>query len=243
MSAYLGWSEEKPDKNYVRLQRKYDTDSSVGGPITNSYEDYIKSIFKGSNDKNKDSSMSDEYRIPQGITEASKGISARTMLKMEQHFGKHALDNLGDMNLDLDSNSHDPLDDLYSEVGLRRPKDIKFSEYVVYKPKCSSEYYSTLNRREYPSYASTDCKGAFSSYQLPDRNDWRTNDRQMLIDYKQFDSSPLSPYMYREHQYLKNQDSRIIGSNFVQLTTRPKDRFLEKIDKTLAEVRAMPRYT
>lgn len=48
--------------------------------------------------------------------------------------------------------------------------------------------------------------------------------------------------MYREHPYLRQQDSRIIGSNFVQVTTRPRDRFLDKIDKTLAEVRAMPRY-
>uniref|UniRef100_A0A0N5C8L8 Peptidase M12A domain-containing protein n=1 Tax=Strongyloides papillosus TaxID=174720 RepID=A0A0N5C8L8_STREA len=242
MSAYLGWSEDKPSKDYVRLHKQYDTDSSIGGPITNSYEDYIKSIFKNSDSKNKDNTLPEEYRMPQGITEASKGISARVMLKMEQHFGKHALDNLGDMNLDLDTKHHDPLDDLYSEIGINRPKETKYSEYVVYKPKCSSEYFSTLNRREYPVYSSTDCKGAFKSFEAQDKNDWRNNDRQMLIDYKQFDSSPLSPYMYKDHQFLKNQDSRIVCSNFVQLTTRPKDRFLEKIDKTLAEVRAMPRY-
>ncbi|CEF65511.1 Hypothetical protein SRAE_2000019000 [Strongyloides ratti] len=242
MSEYLGWSENKPNRDYIRFHKKYDTDSSIGGPITNGYEDYVKSIFKNSNVNNKDDSFSEEYRMPQGVTEASKGISARTMLKMEQHLGKHALDNLGDMHLDLDSKHHDPMDELYSEIGLCKPETTRFSEYVVYKPKCSSEYFSTLNRRQYPIYSSDDCKGAFSSYQAPDKHDWRYNDRQMLIDYKQFDSSPLSPYMYRDHQFLKNQDSRIIGSNFVQLTTRPKDRFLEKIDKTLAEVRAMPRF-
>lgn len=86
----------------------------------------------------------------------------------------------------------------------------------------------------------------------------------MLVDYKNFDrfnytflnyslifklivlflnfSSPLSPYMYQRHPYVQQQDSRIIGSNFVQLTTRPRDRFLEKIDQTLAQVRSMPRY-
>ena len=46
----------------------------------------------------------------------------------------------------------------------------------------------------------------------------------------------------RSKQPFFRQDSRIVGSNFVQVTTRPRDRFLEKIDKTLAEVRAMPRY-
>ncbi|CAJ0562458.1 unnamed protein product, partial [Mesorhabditis spiculigera] len=54
--------------------------------------------------------------------------------------------------------------------------------------------------------------------------------------------APLSPYLYQEHPYVRSQDSRIVGSNFVQVTTRPKDRFLEKIDRTLAEVRAMPRF-
>ncbi|CAJ0580635.1 unnamed protein product, partial [Mesorhabditis spiculigera] len=71
---------------------------------------------------------------------------------------------------------------------------------------------------------------------------WKKNNKQTLIDYKDFNSAPLSPYLYQEHPYVRSQDSRIVGSNFVQVTTRPKDRFLEKIDRTLAEVRAMPRF-
>lgn len=55
-------------------------------------------------------------------------------------------------------------------------------------------------------------------------------------------STPLTPYMYAGHPYVHSQDSRIVCSNFVQITSRPKDRFLEKIDRTLAEVRAMPRF-
>lgn len=55
-------------------------------------------------------------------------------------------------------------------------------------------------------------------------------------------SSPLSPYLYQSHPYVRSQDSRIIGSNFVQLTSRPKDKFISKIEETLAMVRDMPRY-
>lgn len=64
----------------------------------------------------------------------------------------------------------------------------------------------------------------------------------VLVDYKNFNSAPLSPYMYQSHPYVHREDTRIIGSDFVMLTLRPRDAFLDRIDKTLAEVRAMPRY-
>lgn len=85
-------------------------------------------------------------------------------------------------------------------------------------------------------------QGSFDSYKVRRDEEWKKNNRQTLIDYKDFDSSPLSPYLYQQHPYVQRQDSRIVGSNFVQLTTRPRDRFLDKIDQTLAEVRAMPRF-
>uniref|UniRef100_A0A183BNY9 Movement protein n=1 Tax=Globodera pallida TaxID=36090 RepID=A0A183BNY9_GLOPA len=67
--------------------------------------------------------------------------------------------------------------------------------------------------------------------------------RRTLVDYKDFSSSSsLSPYMYRAGSGQGQLDSRIVGSNFVQVS-RPKDRFLEKIEQTLAEVRNSPRYT
>lgn len=64
----------------------------------------------------------------------------------------------------------------------------------------------------------------------------------MLVDYKNFDSSPLSPYMYKDHPYIHREDSRIVGSDFVMLTLRPRDAFFDRIDKVLAEARAIPRY-
>jgi hypothetical protein len=92
-----------------------------------------------------------------------------------------------------------------------------------------------------------------------DHDRWRNTDRQTLLDYKGTQSqSPFSAHLYQGG--VQRQDSRIVGSNFVQLTTRPKDRFLEKVslcfhsfwtihppppfklDKTLADIRSEPRY-
>jgi hypothetical protein len=72
--------------------------------------------------------------------------------------------------------------------------------------------------------------------------DWKKNNRQILVDYKDLKSVPLTPYMYQSHPYVQRNDTRIVGSNFVQITSRPRDAFLEKVDKTLAEVRNSPRY-
>uniref|UniRef100_A0A8R1IKJ1 Uncharacterized protein n=1 Tax=Caenorhabditis japonica TaxID=281687 RepID=A0A8R1IKJ1_CAEJA len=81
-----------------------------------------------------------------------------------------------------------------------------------------------------------------SSYKSREDEEYEKFNKKTLIDYKDFDSSPLSPYLYQSHPYVRSQDSRIVGSNFVQLTSRPKDKFLSKIEDTLAMVRDMPRY-
>ncbi|PAV80027.1 hypothetical protein WR25_23003 isoform B [Diploscapter pachys] len=93
-----------------------------------------------------------------------------------------------------------------------------------------------------PDYNAHQYKGSYSSYKDRADEEYEKNNRKMLIDYQRFDSSPLSPYLYQSHPYIRTQDSRIVGSNFVQVTSRPKDRFLEKIDQTLAAIRAEPRY-
>jgi len=141
-----------------------------------------------------------------------------------------------------------------------------YAKYPVYTPKQSSEYYSALNSSRRRNQATDDYKtingeddyeSLLSNHQQPYSNyststatsrreradaDWKKNNRQMLIDYKDFNSSPLSPYMYQNHPYVQRNDTRIVGSNFVQITSRPRDAFLEKIDKTLADIRASPRY-
>lgn len=50
-------------------------------------------------------------------------------------------------------------------------------------------------------------KGSFSK-----RKNFRLTPWRMTF------SSPLSPYLYRDHPYVRSQDSRIIGSNFVQVS-------------------------
>jgi hypothetical protein len=73
--------------------------------------------------------------------------------------------------------------------------------------------------------------------QFEDEDRWRNTDRQTLLDYKDTQhQSPFSAHLYQGG--VQRQDSRIVGSNFVQLTTRPKDRFLEKV--LIGEMGKMP---
>uniref|UniRef100_A0A915D7P5 Uncharacterized protein n=1 Tax=Ditylenchus dipsaci TaxID=166011 RepID=A0A915D7P5_9BILA len=198
-----------------------------------------------------------------------KKISAAAMLKMEEHLGKDALDDTMD-----DEALESPLDAIYQELGIGvqglntiSTTSRLSSQYPVYTPKSSSEYFSV---RETPplhymqnlsgnhlcmkysptfQYNNLELSEHFSvlqrlpSYKQRADEEYRKNNRQTLIDYKEFDSSPLSPYMYQAHPYVQRQDSRIVGSNFVQLTSRPRDRFLEKLDETLADIRSTPRYS
>jgi len=232
MSEYLGWT------NKGAPRERFDRDIIPGGPETASYEAYVRSVFQPGREHFKGS----------GATANPSRISASTMLRMENELGKHALDDSNDLhllNVSSDPFAQSPLDALYAELGLSNPKPSKhssYNNYQVYNPKQSSEYNSIAY--SLPSGKNNDSagKGSYSSFRERFDNEWKKTNKQMLVDYKDFSSSPLSPYMYQNHPYVQKQDTRIIGSNFVQLTTRPRDAFLEKIDRTLAEVRAMPRY-
>jgi hypothetical protein len=262
MSEYLGWRERKPPPEYDTS--RFDRNIIPGGPMSQNYEAYVRNVFRPNNKQNTET-----IHAPSNFTSSLNGsggssssgyapitlssdtsafgsadfrgldvkmpqkVSATTMLKLEQHLGKDALDDSNDMAL-LDN---------YDETGLSGIGQNTYQQYQVYSPKSSSEYFSVMHSLPNPQTAPVNYRGSFRSYRdkVPDEG-WKKDDRQFLVDYKDFTSSPLSPYMYREHPYLRQQDSRIIGSNFVQVTTRPRDRFLDKIDKTLAEVRAMPRY-
>ncbi|GMR42559.1 hypothetical protein PMAYCL1PPCAC_12754, partial [Pristionchus mayeri] len=227
MSEYLGWRERKAPA-YERS--KYNEESSYlpVGPIGKSYESYVKNIFHPSNRLKKDPHQK----------ALDNGISASRMLEVERTYGKHALSDTWDDDTLLKT----PLESLYNELGMKGPEVNHYRQYPVYEPKQSSEYLAVMNNncRDAPPPAYT---SSYASYREKTEEDWRKNNRQMLVDYKDFNSSPLSPYLYQSHPYVRNQDSRIVGSNFVQVTSRPKDRFLEKVDDTLKMVREMPRYT
>uniref|UniRef100_A0A9J2PWU4 Zasp-like motif domain-containing protein n=1 Tax=Ascaris lumbricoides TaxID=6252 RepID=A0A9J2PWU4_ASCLU len=225
MSEYLGTKDyaSKPASWDSQTRKStFDRDIMPGGPMTASYENYIRSIFRPGN------------KLPSAETVP---ISASTMLRMQEHLGSSALDDSLD-NILLKS----PLESAYSELGLTGLEDKTYRNYPIYMPKQSNEYFSLKHGTKPYIDNPLDYQGVYSSYRQRSDDEWKRNNKQMIIDYKEFDSSPLSPYMYQEHPYVQRQDSRIVGSNFVQITSRPRDRFLDKIDRTLAEVRSMPRY-
>ena len=84
MSDYLGWRDRRPRNQEERdsvNKAKFDREILPGGPMTNEYEDFVKNIFRGG-------------PIPKegDLTGEIPKFSADTMNRMEQHFGKHALD-------------------------------------------------------------------------------------------------------------------------------------------------------
>ncbi|KHN74735.1 hypothetical protein Tcan_14696 [Toxocara canis] len=227
MSEYLGTKEHasKPsswDLPSPSTRSSFDRNIMPGGPVTASYENYIRSIYRPGT------------KLPSAETVP---ISASAMLRMQEHLGFAALDDSLDNTL-LKS----PLESTYSGLGLTGLEDTTYRHYPVYIPKQSNEYFSLRHgTRPYVSNP-VDYQGVFSSYKERSDEEWKRNNKQMIVDYKGVDSAPLTPFMYQDHPYVQRQDSRIVGSNFVQITSRPRDRFLDKIDRTLAEVRSMPRY-
>ncbi|ETN79978.1 hypothetical protein NECAME_02455, partial [Necator americanus] len=242
MSEYLGWTERRPPLGSRPFAKE---DMLPGGPVTQSYENYVKNIFHPMNRAKKE-------------TGVDRGVSASNMLKMEQSLGKYAIDDSLDTYDDTGLYMKTPLESLYAELGLDKPEIVSpqhalYRQFPVYMPKQSSEYFAISHGAERrPDRYPAPC---FSSYRERDDDEYAKNNRKTLIDYKDFDrqrftvlleldnktfltlfSSPLSPYLYKDHPYVRSQDSRIVGSNFVQVTSRPKDRFLEKVEQTLAEI-------
>jgi hypothetical protein len=71
MSEYLGWVE----KNAPRA--RFDRDIIPGGPETAGYEAYVRNVFRPGQVLSK---------------KDPGGMSASTLLRMENELGKHALD-------------------------------------------------------------------------------------------------------------------------------------------------------
>ncbi|CAD6188091.1 unnamed protein product [Caenorhabditis auriculariae] len=258
-SEYLGWTERKPLAS-SRSVSSFDRDMIPGGPQTKSYESYVKNIFHPMNrlrTKDKDQLIRDH------------GLSASSILKMENQLGRAVIDDSYDDSHYFDKT---PLESLYQELGIRNTEPTSYRNFPVYEPKQSSEYFATSyeaererrrktkteegtklddtdlgdgwvppSSRVTSSYNDNYRPSSHSTYRSRADDEYSKNNTKTLIDYKEFNSSPLSPYLYQFHPYVRSQDSRIVGSNFVQLTSRPKDAFLQKIDATLAMVRDMPR--
>ncbi|KAI1731668.1 hypothetical protein Ddc_00499 [Ditylenchus destructor] len=253
MSEYLGWTEKSTRQSRDLDPTRFDRNVIPGGVVTQGFENYVKSLFRPNQNPEMPAKLTNNSTVTAMQTSnglaPGKKISASAMLKMANELGDGALDD----TMDEDA-LENPLDSIYAELGISgldvtSVNPIRLSQYQVYTPKTSTEYYSTKASTTSSGYLPSGYRSSFRtnptpvSYRERFDEEWKKNNRQTLVDYKDFGSSPLSPYMYQAHQYTRPQDSRIVGSNFVQLTTRPKDRFLEKIDQTLAEVRSSPRYT
>ncbi|KAM3723688.1 Glutamate synthase [NADPH] large chain [Dirofilaria immitis] len=201
------------------VENKYDVNIFPDGPMAISFENYVHNIFRPGN------------KLPKIPAVSGNSISARNMLRIGDLLGSAALNEAFDEDI-----IKTPLEKIFTEHGL-----IGSEDYLSH-----SFHYSTTNSGN-STYSSTvlsssQNKDSYTSYRKKINDDWERNNKQMIIDYKGSDMIPLTPYMYAEHPFVRIQDSRIVGSNFVQITSRPKDSFLEKIDRTLAEVRAMPRF-
>ncbi|OZC11668.1 hypothetical protein X798_01531 [Onchocerca flexuosa] len=200
------------------VENKYDRSIFPDGPMTTSFENYVHNIFRPGN------------KLPKLSYNSGNSISAHSMLRVQDLLGSAALNESFDEDI-----MKVPLEKMFTEYGLTGCED--YLSYSSYYPKnnASSIYGSTV-------VSPFQSKDSYTSYRKKANECWKRNNKQMIIDYKGSDMAPLTPYMYAEHPYVRSQDSRIVGSNFVQITSRPKDSFLEKIDRTLAEVRAMPRF-
>lgn len=236
----------------------------AGGPLTHSYENLVKNIFRPEQTNGSGPPLPPSFASPgdrggpAGRILASQSrpkISAAAMKRVEDQLGRDALDDTYDDQL-----WKSPLDEVYKELGIGTTPSLASAStapsFAVYAPKSSVEYFSTASA---PPSISSHRSSTLGTYRLgapsslrplssagsgraEDEHRWRSTDRQTLLDYKDTSSqSPFSAHLYQPGG-VQRQDTRIVGSNFVQLTTRPKDRFLEKLDKTLADIRAEPRY-
>ncbi|KAI6239113.1 hypothetical protein M3Y99_00614600 [Aphelenchoides fujianensis] len=236
-SEYLGWTERKPAPEYdnTRFDRRYSTRRSrlrvaIFAPAK-SYNPEMPATFARS------------QQLPAGASHLSgdpKGLSLCTAQDGRNIWGRMrwTIRMITTCSTTRTSSRRSTRSWAHRSSTTRH-----YSQYPVYTPKSSSEYFQTRERLPNPMLVDGNYRGSFRSYKpREEEENWRKNDRQMLVDYQKFDSSPLSPHMYLDSPFNRSQDSRIVGSNFVQYTTRPKDSFLDKIDRTLAEVRSQPRY-
>ena len=96
-SPYLGWKEHKPAREFDTS--RVDREVLPGGPITASYENYVRNIFR----PNRNVGVGINGVPPGGGEIATRGfsvdvgdvktkMSATAMLKIEEQLGADALD-------------------------------------------------------------------------------------------------------------------------------------------------------
>ncbi|VDM75631.1 unnamed protein product [Strongylus vulgaris] len=139
MSEYLGWTERRPP---FGAQKPSKEDMLPGGPVTQSFENYVKNVFHPMNRTKQDSSQ----------MATDHGLSASRMLKMERTLGKYALDDSMDSYDDSGLFLKTPLESLYSELGLNKSEAPVYSSYR----EKGDEEYAKNNRKTLIDYKDFD---------------------------------------------------------------------------------------
>lgn len=91
-SEYLGWQERKPPREFDNT--RFDRDILPGGPVSQGFENYVKSIFRSDSKTAQSNLTASKMELPVGASHLSGDpkVSASALLKMEEHLGKEALD-------------------------------------------------------------------------------------------------------------------------------------------------------
>ncbi|KAK6048125.1 hypothetical protein COOONC_14370 [Cooperia oncophora] len=179
MSEYLGWRDRVPLSRSQSASLKEPT--VYGGPVTHSYENYVKNIFHPMNRLKKDKAQ----------MAADHGLSASSMLHMERSLGRYAIDDSLDNFEDNHSFLKTPLEELYSELGLRSPEHEHYRQFPVYIPKQSSEYFAISHgaerRPDRYSVPYFQVPGAIPPIARKMTKNTPRTITKPLIDYKNFD--------------------------------------------------------
>jgi len=212
------------------------------------YENYVKRVFTLGYDASKITKSADWANTPATVNEE--------FLPNADKYAKK-LAGIG---------SDSPLDNMYKLYDKYGLSDKPYKEFEVYQPKTSSEYHSILNKNKPGIYETSSMqynkapqtKSSSWSPSMPpmasydtDRYKVDTSRYQPPIDRSKhwiIDSSPqyesssclykqLSEYLYPGYNYIRKNDSRYVGSDFVMYTTRHPDAWFDRVDKLLEEAR------
>lgn len=181
------------------------------GPHATGYENFIQGLYKVGKPYNASTALN-SYT---SASDLGTSLPPSLLLKIEA----------------LSANGIDSYDSKYSLDSSKTSNSFSADNRPppVYKSQYAEDYSS-----RYGNYKSEFMRNMQTRLDDEAKN---PKPKLVLLDRKKYGSSPLSKHLYSDEKYVHREDSRIVGSDFVMLTLRPNDNFLNKIDKTLAEAR------
>jgi len=212
----------------------------VPGPYSQNFEKYVEVLFRPAT-------------TPRLIT---KALNDFTEEALPQNYKGEISDIPASIQLQVQADtSLEKMFSLYTKMDVDETKHI--SKFPVYQTKQSSEYHALLNRNRHGK--DKDANDAYQTWSTPRPSTTeekmfrlspdsrqtlmphqpRGEASKMLIDFADFDvrRQPRSEYMYPGYNYVRSNDSRIMGSNFMMLSLRGPDNWFNKVNKLLEEAR------